>query len=131
MKTTVIDGVEYELRPLKPYLIEAGYGFEVFPHDASERMNWKTAMEFCEASGWRLPTRVELLLMYEQREEIGGFEDDFYWSSSEYILRDAFGQYFYSGAQGNHDKMYEGKVRAVRTAGITADMIDPAAVTCG
>ena len=46
-------------------------------------MNWYDAVKACDdlGSGWRLPTLKELNLLYENKEMIGGFTSNWYWSS--------------------------------------------------
>jgi len=48
-------------------------------------MNWDDAMAECEAlgDGWHLPTKGELNLLYLNKDAIGGFVKDYYWSSTE------------------------------------------------
>jgi len=46
--------------------------------------------------------------------DLGGFVDDFYWSSSEYDSGDAWEQYFDNGFQLNYLKDDTIRVRAVR-----------------
>jgi len=64
--------------------IKAKYKFKI--HKKSKKnLTWEEAKAYCKSlgDGWRMPTRVELLLMYEAKEEIGGFATDYYWSSTE------------------------------------------------
>ena len=83
-------------------------------------MEWEQAEQACEnlCNGWRLPSLKELEIVYKNRIQIGGFEEDHYWSSSEpldvsisnamMIIRFGIGDQFYNGKQTpNH-------VRAVR-----------------
>ena len=83
-------------------------------------MDWEQAEQACEnlGNGWRLPSLKELEIVYKNRIQIGGFEEDHYWSSSEpldvsisnamMIIRFGIGDQFYNGKQTpNH-------VRAVR-----------------
>lgn len=74
--------------------------FEVYPHDLPT-MTYVNAVKAVEAmgDGWRIPTREELQLMYEQREEIGGFCTEYkggsdfpqwYWSSTELRVNPSF-----------------------------------------
>jgi hypothetical protein len=58
----------------------------VAEYDFPEVMNWDDAKKSCRAlgNGWRLPTKTELNILYKNREKIGGFRDDIYWSSTEY-----------------------------------------------
>ena len=73
-------------------------------------------IEIEEPSKWRLPTTDELNLMYENlyKKDIGGFADDYYWSSSEINSSNAWYQYFYSGSQYDFSKNLYERVRAVR-----------------
>lgn len=73
-------------------IIEKTLRFEVYPHDAPKLMTWLEADAWAKSlgDGWRLPTREELILMYEKREEIGGFTTTsgsdyahWYWSCTE------------------------------------------------
>lgn len=52
--------------------------------DFSDQMSWDHANAACNAlgSGWRLPTKEELLIIAKNRIAIGGFDDSYYWSSS-------------------------------------------------
>jgi len=52
--------------------------------------------------------------MYVARVAIGGFEGDYYWSSTEYDNGLAWYQLFYGGGQGNYGKGFTFYVRAVR-----------------
>ena len=68
-------------------------------------------------SDWFLPSKDELNLMYENLKvhEVGGFFDDYYWSSSEDWTGDAaWDQSFGSGHQIYAFKDYTLRVRAVR-----------------
>ena len=63
---------------------------------------------------WRLPTKFELNLMYTQKTAIGGFVNDYYWSSVVNGSNYAWLQNFGNGNQtyGPKDGTYN--VRAVR-----------------
>ena len=81
-------------------------------------MNWDEAKIACKklGTGWRLPTKDELYMIYKNKEEIGGFANNYYWSSTEYDNYDAWEQDFGFGFQ-----YYDGKgnfnyVRAVRAS---------------
>jgi len=67
-------------------------------------------------SDWFLPSKDELNLMYQNLKTagIGGFADDYYWSSSEYSSNYAWIQYFYNGYQYYFNKFSYNRVRAVR-----------------
>lgn len=80
-------------------------------------MNWHDANKACEAlgKGWRLPTKEELELLYKNKNKIGGFVSDYYWSSSEANKNAAWKQDFDYGNQHGYDKNQKRNVRAVRT----------------
>ena len=65
---------------------------------------------------WFLPSKDELFLMQYnlKRKGIGGFTDDFYWSSSEYDMYLAWISYFYYGDPYGGIKALIGRVRAAR-----------------
>lgn len=99
METIIKDGRKYKLVPIDetPYRITktVSFDFEVYPHDLPETMTYVNAVKAVEklGDGWRIPTREELLLMYDRKDEIGGFKttsssgSDFpgwYWSRTEH-----------------------------------------------
>jgi hypothetical protein len=57
------------------------------PADLPELMDFETALKYlasleeCGRSDWRLPSLGELQRLYDNREKIGGFGGDAYWSS--------------------------------------------------
>jgi hypothetical protein len=63
---------------------------------------------------WYLPSSHELNLLYLQKEVVGGFENDHYWSSSESVATAAYYQNFTSGFQGIEVKSNTNRVRAIR-----------------
>jgi hypothetical protein len=67
-------------------------------------------------SDWFLPSKDELALMYTnlKAQELGGFSDTDYWSSSENDSNYAWKQNFALGSQGTYQKVHERLVRAVR-----------------
>jgi hypothetical protein len=65
-------------------------------------------------SDWFLPSKDELNQLYLQREFVGGFVANSYWSSSEYDAGTAWFQSFSNGAQGNGFKSSTFYVRPVR-----------------
>ena len=81
-------------------------------------MNWHEAKIACKTlrKGWRLPTKDELSMLYENKEEIGGFANYFYWSSTEFASSNAWGQGFGSGFQDFNNKDLTYYVRAVRAS---------------
>ena len=90
--------------------------FEVYPTDLG-KMNWDDAKKACADLGddsWRLPTRLELLLMHNNQYELGGFANFYYWSSTEIEFDYAWRQGFSDGLQYLDDKYLNYYVRAVR-----------------
>jgi hypothetical protein len=85
--------------------------------------DWSSAIEGCKSlivggfTGWRLPTNVELNIMYLNlfKQGLGGFnKSGYYWSSSESGINNAWLQYFENGDQANLPTWRDFKVRAVR-----------------
>jgi hypothetical protein len=92
--------------------------FEVAATDEPGRYTWQEAVDHLvkKGDGWRFPTKKEMGLMYQQRADIGGFEPDGYWASSEYNTDNTVYQFF---SDGDHYHCYYFKhdgfrVRAVR-----------------
>ena len=101
----------------EPVAICGTLGFLVNPKELG-KMTWEEAKGACASlgEGWRLPTRVELLLMYENKDVVGGFAGNDYWSSTEGSDGNAWGQDFSNGKQGNnYYKGFKYDVRAVKT----------------
>jgi len=65
---------------------------------------------------WFLPSKDELDLMYKNLKQkgLGGFSNNWYWSSSQYTNDTAWIQRFSDGYQNNHYKNSTFSVRAVR-----------------
>ena len=105
---------------------------EVMTEDLEE-INWYDAMKACAdfGDGWRLPTKDELNILYQNQDKIGGFASHFagyYWSSTEGVRGDiitsklsiepgsnAWRQYFRNGSQTLNYKTNTLYVRAVRS----------------
>lgn len=66
-------------------------------------------------SDWYLPSKDELNALYTNRVAIGGFANNWYWSSTEFNVDNAFFQHFQDGLQLTNDKSYPTYVRAVRS----------------
>ena len=108
-------------RPMdRPALLIIG-NLEIYPNDFPSAMEGTDAKEACEAlgDGWRLPTKGELNILYQNRKNIGGFDIVNYWSSTEFAYMYAWKQNFLTGIPyfkrntGRHRYSYN--VRAVRT----------------
>ena len=63
---------------------------EVAQYDFPKAIKWDVAREVCQklGEGWRIPTKSELNLIYKNKYKIGGFINDYYWSSTEYDADD-------------------------------------------
>ena len=89
---------------------------EVAQFDFPKKMIWYEAKKACAdlGNGWRLPTIDENNFIYNNKAKIGGFANDYYWSSSEYDDSNARELYFSNGYQGRNNKYNYNLVRAVR-----------------
>ena len=98
---------------------------EVMTEDLG-RMDWDDAKKACADLGdrWRLPTKDELNILYQNKDKIGGFEvepgGNYYWSSKEEYAdwaEDGLAWYqeFGSGEQKLVSKLDGCNVRAVRS----------------
>jgi hypothetical protein len=81
-----------------------------------ERMSWFDGQSDCEAlgKGWRLPTKDELKILFQNRYKIGCSTTS-YWSSTEFNVENAWWQFFLNGSQEYSSKWIYQNVRAVRT----------------
>ena len=98
----------------------------VTPADASLTMKFKEAQKYAaklDAHGhqdWRVPTRAELNVLFNNRAAIGGFDISgsgpagWYWSASPDFLWGAWCQRFSDGAQFDYTKLLHLPVRPVR-----------------
>jgi hypothetical protein len=90
---------------------------EIAQYDFQKKLFWDDAKKACDSlgEGWRLPTKDELNVLYENKDKIGGFSNSLYWSSTE---RDnnvsAWFQFFNNGLQWADYKLNILSVRAVR-----------------
>ncbi len=64
---------------------------------------------------WYLPSKVELNKLYLNRAEVGGFESDYYWSSSENLFENAWMFSFIDGSNNGWNKSSLCYVRAIRS----------------
>jgi hypothetical protein len=96
----------------------------VAENDIPEDLNLDDAKKACQAlgKGWRLPTYAEMNIIFKNRDTIGGFEENMYWTSS--VLNSNLGvsfKFWYSsknaklGHKGSSQKSFLLYVRAVKT----------------
>jgi hypothetical protein len=99
------------------YVDDSGeHGLEAKTVDEINSLIWKDAVTVASAynSGWHLPTKTELKMLYEQRNMVGGFAKDDYWSSTELDSNSAWIQGFVNGDQDRYNKYSKLSVRSVR-----------------
>ncbi|MFZ9611058.1 MAG: DUF1566 domain-containing protein [Methylococcales bacterium] len=113
------------------YIDDSGcHGLEAQLVDAASgvRMNWSTAIITAAAynlpacasdaqltpSCWHLPSKTELQYLYNQKTVVGGFANSPYWSSTGFIVKYAWTQFFNFGGQNINNKINALLVRAVR-----------------
>lgn len=71
-------------------------------------MTYSDALAYCDEliidgfSGWKLPSFEELKMMYEERNSIGGFLNDDYWSNSPIAYNGYNYHYYYDFATGGY-----------------------------
>jgi hypothetical protein len=99
------------------YVDDSGeHGLEAKAADEINSLSWSDAVTAASAysSGWHLPTKTELKVLYEHRNVVGGFAKDDYWSSTELDSNSAWIQGFVNGDQDRYNKYSKLIVRAVR-----------------
>jgi 5-methylthioribose kinase len=63
---------------------------------------------------WYLPSKLELSLLYAQKNVVPNLSNDIYWSSTEFNNMEAWYQLFDFGTQFKNGKNYPVRVRAIR-----------------
>ena len=106
------------------YLDSTGqHGLMAATADYNGTLNWEDAMDYCNGLDigtyddeytWYLPSVFELNILYENKTAIGGFTENYYWSSTEEGSSNAWKQYFFNGFQYIYNKYNTYSVRAVR-----------------
>ena len=99
------------------YVDDSGeHGLEAKAADEINSLSWSDAVTGASAygDGWHLPTKTELKMLYEQRNVVGGFAKDDYWSCTELDSNSAWIQGFVNGDQDRYNKYSKLSVRAVR-----------------
>jgi hypothetical protein len=93
------------------------------PKDAPLTYTFDQAQAYCAAldtgnKDWRVPTKAELNVLFQNRDAIGGFDTTgsipagWYWSSSRYTFT-AWAQRFSDGFQDYGSKTYASSLRCV------------------
>jgi hypothetical protein len=103
--------------------------------DMPEPLDWWEAKEECLrlGDGWRLPTKEELDLIYENKSRIGVFKNGGYWSISQSanritndgVLILAWTKNFKTGIKTDYEKKEIGYVRAVKTGVANSEVKEP------
>ena len=90
---------------------------EIAQYDFPKRMNYFDAKKACAdlGQGWRLPTKEELDKLFFNKDEIGGFTNNNYWSFTTNNGSGAWSQNFSNGFQNLIFNIYTYNVRAVKT----------------
>ncbi len=104
------------------YVDGAGHGLIATEQDlpGGDKYSWESAKEACRKLGnngysdWRLPDKDELNKLYHVKSAVGGFEDDYYWNSTEFSAGSAWNQGFGDEVQTYNLKYSEWRVRPVR-----------------
>ena len=106
---------------------DTGKPMYVTPLDAPLTMKWKDAMDYAaklDAHGhkdWRLPSKAELNVLFNNRAAIGGFNVSgsnpagWYWSGAQSTKWLAWDQRFSDGSQLTNCKVNHSSVRCVRS----------------
>ena len=92
--------------------------------DYNGYLSWDDAKSYCADytvtvggntyNDWYLPSKDELNQLYVNQAAIGGFVDDYYWSSTETDNGIAWVQFFFNGDQYDYNRYNPILVRAVR-----------------
>ena len=81
-KPTIVKSYE-KYDPIIGNSIKIG-NLEIAQNDFNTILTWYYAKEKCKqlGNGWRLPTIEELEILYNNKDNIGGFDDGYYYSST-------------------------------------------------
>lgn len=96
-----------------------GQTYRVAP-PAINTMNWSDASSYCNNltlygyTDWRLPTVDELLQMYQDRNTIGGFNSNCWWSGTYKYTNAHYGVYFNTGNTSDYSDSQDSKYNFVR-----------------
>lgn len=89
---------------------------EIAQYTFPNSMNWTEALDICKVlgNGWKLPSKEQLDILYRNKEVIGGFVNDAYWSATSNGEYEAWRQYFSDGDQVLTPNISVGYVRPIR-----------------
>ena len=113
--------VNYDYLALPSFTFN-GHTYKVAPL-SNNFFKWSDAKSYCDNltsygyNDWTMPTKDQLLQMYEDRQSIGGFGTDYYWSSTyNYAYSSYYDVSFSSGSVGydTDSYNYKFKVRPIR-----------------
>ena len=117
--TLMVYGNIVSFVPNPKYYVILSTGLIVAKEDAGNA-NWENANTLCNNStlagfnDWRLPTKQELLIVYDNKNSIGNFKDGRYWSSTPSGSNGAYRVDFSDGDVDCVVKSGSGYVRCVR-----------------
>jgi hypothetical protein len=106
--------------------LDTGKAMYATPADGKLTYTFDQAQAFCaklDANGhqdWRVPSKGELDVLYQNRDAIGGFDESgsgpagWYWSSSQSYYYGAWAQRFSDGGQNYNTKYDDSSLRCVR-----------------
>ena len=107
---------DFNLKTIGNLMIDDQDLFGSFNWDeAKARVKLLNSQDYKGFNDWRLPTKKELNLIYENRDAIGGFSSNFYWSNTKDDAYYAWYQNFSNGYRDFNNKSYNRLVRCVRS----------------
>ena len=112
-------GQEYQGGVIAYLTVTGDHGMLVSTKEVGS-LNWEKAQKVCAAykvgqyGGWRLPSKDELNIIYQNRQHIGNYSKEVYWSATEDGKNNAWAQNFANGNQTKSNKQSTNAVRAVR-----------------
>ena len=132
MKEIIIDGVTYTLTKKEDtpkykigdekdggiifHIDKSGeHGLIANKSDYYTQLTWNDVMKVFPQGEWRLPTKEEFKLLYQQKDVVGGFADRHYWSCSKSDNGLAWKQGFSVGLQYADYKNFTNYVRTIRS----------------
>lgn len=80
-------------------------------------INWNDALAYSKeiGDGWRLPNKAELNFLFKNKNKIGGFKDNDYWSSTNFDNDGAWLQSFNTGNQNFYYKNTQLNIRLIKS----------------